>query len=133
MGNKKRLPTLDKIRNGLPIISPGDKIYRSVEYSPDYFKMEGLVVGSTNKLNNAKSTAKKGDNFFDTINMKISTLDQDKLWKNRCVRESFEYDDNYVKNLNTWEDNYLEEIKQPIDDKKNIPINKNTNANIKKK
>lgn len=110
IGKKKRLPHLEFVRNGMPIISPGDKHYKNVEYSPDFFKLEGLVVGSTNKEHFSKSSAKKGDNFFDSLNLKIKVLDERKLWRHKLLRESLENDNNYVGKLDNWEETYLKPL-----------------------
>ena len=47
MGTKKRVETLYDARNGMPLKSLGDKIYKVPEYQPGFFKDGGLVVGST--------------------------------------------------------------------------------------
>ena len=47
MGIKRRVKTLYDARNGLPLASLGDKIYKNPEYIPNFFKDGGLVVGST--------------------------------------------------------------------------------------
>ena len=47
MGTKKRVETLYDVRNGMPLKSLGDKIYKAPEYQPGFYKDGGLVVGST--------------------------------------------------------------------------------------
>lgn len=47
MGTKKRTDTMYDQRNGVPLTSLGDKIYKSPEYMPGFYKEGGLVVGST--------------------------------------------------------------------------------------
>jgi hypothetical protein len=37
-------------RNGLPMHSLGDKIYKAPEYQPNFFLDGGLIVGSTYSL-----------------------------------------------------------------------------------
>lgn len=107
LGGKKRLPYLSHRRNEMPIISPGDKIYKSVEFSNDFYKQGGLIVGSTNKIQYNKTDGKRGDNFYASLDLSIKTLNKNKLWKNKIVKESLEFDNKYVDNLNTWEDTYL--------------------------
>lgn len=47
MGIKQRVHTLYDQRNGLPLASLGDKVYKAPEYQPGFFKEGGLVTGST--------------------------------------------------------------------------------------
>ncbi len=47
MGKKIRIQTMYEMRNGLPMQSLGDKIYKAPEYIPGFFKEGGLIVGST--------------------------------------------------------------------------------------
>jgi hypothetical protein len=47
MGRKKRIETLYDQRNGLPLKSLGDKIYKAPEYMPGFYKEGGLIVGSS--------------------------------------------------------------------------------------
>lgn len=47
MGSKKRVETVYDARNGLPLKSLGDKIYKMPDYQPGFYKEGGLVVGST--------------------------------------------------------------------------------------
>ena len=35
------------MRNGMPLKSLGDKIYKAPDYKPGFFKDGGLIVGST--------------------------------------------------------------------------------------
>jgi hypothetical protein len=130
---KKRHPSLQAMRNGMPIISPGDKIYRNVEYSPDFFKLEGIVVGSTNTINHKKTSAKKGDKFFDSLNLNIKVLDKEKLWSTKCLKESYEFDNNYVGNLKTWEEVYLNPLLPEIKEEAKSHQPSKTINNAKKK
>lgn len=47
MGKKKRINTFYEMRNGMPVKSLGDKIYKAPDYKPGFFKEGGLIVGST--------------------------------------------------------------------------------------
>ena len=47
MGTKRRVETLYDQRNGLPLKSLGDKIYKHPDYQPHFYKEGGLIVGST--------------------------------------------------------------------------------------
>lgn len=35
------------MRNGIPLKSLGDKVYKAPEYNPDFYKEGGLIPGST--------------------------------------------------------------------------------------
>ena len=51
MGTKKRINTFYEMRNGLPVSSLGDKIYKAPDYQPGFFRDGGLVAGSTYNYN----------------------------------------------------------------------------------
>jgi hypothetical protein len=125
-GQKIRLPTLDARRNYINLNSPGDKIYKNVEYSPGFFKNGGLIVGSTNVIKYKQSSGKKSDNFYDSLDLNKKTLDPEKLWKNREVKESLEFDSNYVSNLKVWEEDILKSYLPPKVKNDNIDIRNNS-------
>lgn len=106
-GMKKKLWSLRDIRNGLPTMSPGDKIYKNVDHSEGFFKDGGLIVGSTNVLNLNKTHSIKDNNFYETLNVNMRTLNRNKLWRNKVKKEMLTFDDNYVKTLTNWEENIL--------------------------
>ena len=47
MGSKKRVDTMFEARNGLAMTALGDKVYKTPEYMPGFFRDGGLVAGST--------------------------------------------------------------------------------------
>ena len=65
MGQKIRINTLSEMRNGLPSHVPGDKNYKNPEYTPGFYKERGLIVGSSNRLQNAE-VGKRNPNFVKT-------------------------------------------------------------------
>ena len=75
MNRKKRILSLEEQRNNKKICKPGDKNYNCVENSPDFFKMEGLIVGSTNRINFRKNTRKGEDPFYQTLDLSIRVLE----------------------------------------------------------
>jgi hypothetical protein len=116
--NRKKLVTsLDARRNFMPIIAPGDKLYRNVDYSPDFFKEGGLVVGSTNSARYNKTCGKKANNFYDTLDLNVATLDPRKLWNNKVSAEEFNFNKEFVSNLGNWEENYLGVVKMSKEEK----------------
>ena len=117
MTRKKRIFTFEEKRNYLKTCKPGDKNYTCVEYSPDFYLMEGLIVGSTNRLNINKSHRKGQDNFYQTMDLNVQVLDRDKIWKNKELLESLRFDKTYVKELNNWESKTFEDTKDNKDNK----------------
>ena len=108
MTRKKRILSLYEQRNKMINSNPGDKSYKNVDNSIDFFKEGGLIVGSTNKINYNKSTRKGEDNFYETLDLNIKILNKDKIWENKLADDSMKSDQNYVKNLNQWEENNFE-------------------------
>ncbi len=115
MTRKKRIFSLEQQRNFFKTGKPGDKNYTCVENSPNYFKMEGLVPGSTNRINMRKTQRKGEDNFYHTMDLNIKILNQNKIYVMKELIESLNNDKKYVKELNIWESKVFEDDK---DDKK---------------
>ena len=112
MNRKKRIISLSEQRNYLKDCKPGDKNYNCVENCPEYFKMEGLIVGSTNRYN-LRKTMRKGENdFYSTLNLNIKVLDRNKCWSSKELMESLNSDKKYVEQLNSWESKIFEENKE---------------------
>ncbi len=118
MTRKKRILSLYEQRNKMINSNPGDKNYKCVENSPDFFKDGGLIVGSTNRMNYNKTTRKGDDNFYQTLDLGIKVLNDEKLWKSKIMKEDLDMDKNYVANLNKWEQNTFEENKENKENKK---------------
>lgn len=126
MFRKKRISSLDMQRNLLKKNNPGDKNYKFADCSPDFFKEEGLIVGSTNKLKLNKTVRRGEDNFYQTLDLNVKVLDDKKLWKSKVIKEDKDKDNKYVLNLGKWEENNfgvgLEKSKK---NKENINNDKN--------
>ncbi len=112
MNRKKRINTLEEKRNYMKNCKPGDKNYTCVENSPDYYKMEGLIVGSTNRINIRKTHPKGGDNFYRTLDVNLNIMNRNKLWSVKELMESLKFDKDYVKELNNWESKVFEDNKE---------------------
>ena len=120
MNRKKRINSLEEKRNYMKNCKPGDKNYTCVENSPDYYKMEGLIVGSTNRINIRKTQPKGGDNFYRTWDVNLNIMNRNKIWSVKQLMESIKFDKDYVKDLNNWESKVFEEKKDDkIKDEKN--------------
>ena len=118
MTRKKRILSLYEQRNKMINTNPGDKNYKCVDNSPDFFKDGGLIVGSTNRMNYNKTTRKGEDNFYQTLDLGIKVLNDDKLWTSKISKENMDMDKNYVANLNKWEEITFEENKENKENKK---------------
>ena len=118
MNRKKRILSLEEQRNNKKICKPGDKNYNCVENSPDFFKMEGLIVGSTNRINFRKNIRKGEDPFYQTLDLSIRVLDRNKKWASKELMESLNYDKKYVAELNGWESKVFENEEQKNNNKK---------------
>ena len=108
MTRKKRILSLYEQRNKMVNSNPGDKTYKIVDNSPDFFKDGGLIVGSTNRIHYNKTTRRGEDNFYQTLDLNVKILNDDKIWDNKLTKESLNSDKDYVKNLNQWEENNFE-------------------------
>ncbi len=108
MTRKKRIYSLFDQSNGMINRYPGNKNYKNVENSTDFFKEGGLIVGSSNKINYNKTTKRGEDNFYQTLDLNVKILNDDKIWDNKITKESLNSDKDYVKNLNQWEENNFE-------------------------
>ena len=111
MTRKKRIFSLGEQRNYMKNCKPGDKNYTCVENSPDFYLMEGLIVGSTNRLNINKTQRKGEYNFYRTMDVNLKIMNRNKIWHVKELMESLKFDKAYVKELNNWESKILEENK----------------------
>lgn len=112
MNRKKRVYSLFDQRNHLINHFPGDKPYKIVENSVNFFKEGGLIAGSTNRIKYNKSMKKGEDNFYQTLDLRIKILDKKKTWDYKVNEENMIKDKNYVLSLNNWEKNTFEEEKK---------------------
>jgi hypothetical protein len=67
MNRKIRVPTVDALRNGIPVASQGDKYYKEADREPGFYQTGGIVVGST--IQNRK--VKKGEMKKNEINLGV--------------------------------------------------------------
>ena len=65
--------------------------------------LEGLTVGSTNRININKTKRKGQDNFYETMDLNIKLLNPNKVYNTRVLMDSLRFDKSYVKQLNNWE------------------------------
>jgi len=130
IGAKHRINNRDQMKNLLTSSAEGSKPYRHPEYSPDFFKIGGLVVGSTNKINHKKNSNIKDNNFYASLDLTKKTLNPQKLWKNKVLQDSFEFDNKYVNELSSWDKNVLKDY-IPKKNKQNDLKGKQTTAKKK--
>jgi hypothetical protein len=75
------------LRNGLPIRSLGDKTYKSPEYSPDFYKTDGVTIGSTHSLRKNPSLNRLTSSDFALLQSYSSFSPNRTLWKDRVRAE----------------------------------------------
>jgi hypothetical protein len=141
MTRKHRIPNMDVKRNSLVIGIPGDKFYRNPECTDGFYKMEGVLPGSTfyfeqEKKKFGRTLSRKTCPFYDTHDMNMKTLDPDKLWKNRVFKETIDTDSLYVKTISQWDKAFMKTITPVVNTKaKPVPVvnKKKAVAPVKKK
>ena len=131
-----------ELRNSIPCSSLGDKIYKHPTYQNDFFKGDGLIVGSTNTYK--KKTAARLNEVDFTIDKSVKwPLRERTTWKDKIAKEVKQNDLESVKNTELWENNILKEARpewvDPDDDEAFFTkeggdiLNKNQALNVTKK
>ena len=131
MNKKKRIYSLEQQRNYYRECNPGDKNFRYAECSPDFFKEGGLIVGSTNRIRITDNFNKLRNNIYQTMDLNKKTLDINKLWKSKILKEREKSEADYVFNLEQWEKQYIQEEENKNSNEKGKSKGKNGN-NINK-
>ena len=82
IGGKKRINEVYDQRNGLGMVSLGDKIYKAPEYQSGFYHAGGLIVGSTNQAKNKSSGNPKAIDFYAGLKLDGGPLNPNrKTWK----------------------------------------------------
>jgi hypothetical protein len=122
MFRKKRVPNINVQRNSLALGTPGDKFYRNPECSDGFYKMEGVISGSTfyfekekNKL--GKTLSRQACSFFDYCHIDGNILNPEKLWTIKSLKEKFIQDSLYVKTITQWDKTFMKTQKSPTSNK----------------
>jgi hypothetical protein len=131
LGAKQRVPNLTLQRNGMPIRAPGDKFYKNPEHLFNFYKEGGLIPGSTNTINNKRTVSTKSYNYYETLDLNVKTLDDNKIWSNKLKNEIKNYDETYVKTLSNWEDMVLKEYLPKVTGKEKEVKGENAQQNAK--
>ena len=116
--SKRRVQSVRQLRNDLDFTSQGDKCYKNPEYTQRFYNEGGLIPGSTNRINNNKTLSKKSDNFFETLDLKVKTLDPNKIYTNKVANQELVFQTDYVKGLKVWDVNLKKEIALIVDKNK---------------
>jgi hypothetical protein len=127
LGKKRKIYSVEDRRNGMSVRAPGDKIYKNPEFEDKFFQKGGLAVGSTNAFNYKKTLVKGNNNFYETLDLKVKTLNDQKTWEFKERFEDLQYQTSYVKNLNAWEESMfgkIEEEKVAVIEKGKVKDNK---------
>ena len=115
MARKKRINSLEERRNFFKIVNPGDKNFRYVDCSTDFFKEGGLIPGSTNILRYSINYNKVKNNIYENMNLNVRSLSPEKIYDNKLEKELKESDVKYVSDLENWDTmniNIIENIKK---------------------
>jgi hypothetical protein len=96
-----------KIRPNI-LITSGNKNFKNVECMPDFYKQGGLVYSSNFGKIREKTNGKKSDNFYDYLDLSVTTLSKEKLWENKIYNEKISQDLNYLLALDKWDEDVLE-------------------------
>ena len=116
MGAKKRVQTLYEARNGCPMASLGDKIYKAPEYQTGYFNEGGLIAGSTNKARTGSQGNGKAIDFYAGLRLDTGPLNKGmKTYVQVCKEQELAEECGDVKDLKGWERNILKEVDENYD------------------
>jgi hypothetical protein len=119
MTRKRKITSLDVQRNSLATDVPGDKFYRNPECTDGFYKMEGVMPGSTfyyqkEKKKLGKTLSRKVCPFYDTHDFSVKTLDPSRLWKNKSEKQTIDQDALYVKTVTEWDKAFMKTVKPEI-------------------
>jgi len=87
MGSKIRIKNLYDQRNGLPMTSLGDKVYKHPDYTPGFFKDGGLIAGSTNHARAKASGNGKAIDFYSGLKLDQGPLNPSRKTWTQAVKE----------------------------------------------
>ena len=111
MGKKARVNSLYDQRNGLPMTSLGDKIYKHPDYTPGFFKDGGLIAGSTNQARTKASGNGKAIDFYSGLKLDQGPLNPSrKTWTQAVKEQRLNEELDAVNSLKDWEANTLKEV-----------------------
>eukprot|EP00825_Cyclidium_porcatum_P048775 TRINITY_DN828_c0_g1_i2.p1 TRINITY_DN828_c0_g1~~TRINITY_DN828_c0_g1_i2.p1 ORF type:complete len:303 (+),score=60.48 TRINITY_DN828_c0_g1_i2:351-1259(+) len=101
MGLKVRVSNLQKQRNQLPVLSLGDKPYRHPDYSSNFFKEGGIIPSANMEAKKKKVIVEK--------QLKSVRVPGKLTWKERVVKEEKQFDEEGMKDLESWTKNMKKE------------------------
>jgi len=110
MGSKKRTENMYDQRNGCGMQSLGDKIYKSPEFSTNFFHGGGLITGSTNVAK--KNTGGQGKNidFYSDLKVDGPLNKGTKTYVAVTKAQNKALEVNDVSGLKDWERTILTEV-----------------------
>ena len=109
LGFKQRVPDLFRMRNQLSYASLGDKPYKVVESSPEFYKGGGLMAGSTNVFRQPHQNRLCSYDFA-TIGSYEATNPARTRWAERRQHDAKHEDYEAVHALSQWEQTTLNEV-----------------------
>ena len=115
-----------------------DKINNRYNMNPPYlYRKNGQIYGNNKRIRIREDFSKYRKNIYQDL--KIKSLDVNKLWKNKVKKEREKIEINYVSKLEEWEKEYIIEDKNKNNNKneeneknnsKNNKNNKNNNKTV---
>lgn len=102
-------------RNGISAAALGDKCYKAPQYSSEFFKEPGIVIGSTNSKVNRNFARKKEVDFTIDPNAKYPFYPT-VLWADRVKKDQRDDELNAVGELENWEATILKEHLGPTEE-----------------
>lgn len=115
MGSKKRVTTTFEARNGLPMASLGDKIYKTPEYMPGFYRESGLIPGSTNSYKARSSGNANTIDFYSGLKLDGPLNKGMKTYKQVEKEQMLAEEQTDVKTLRQWERTILREVDEKYD------------------
>ena len=109
MGRKIRIEDEKAQRNGLEVISPGDKAYKTPEHSSGFYREGGLVTGSTIATRAKYQGKSAANNDFATVLSYEATRPDRIKWRDRERRMKEDEDNDAMRQLIEWEKTILKE------------------------
>ena len=100
MGKKQPVDGLLNQRNNIPLTSMGDKAYKYPEYSKDFYKEGGLMVGSSNVM--TYKTSGIVMDFYSNVQLKDGVPNTAVKWKDKVKKETQDHDQKLVASLYDW-------------------------------
>lgn len=102
MNKKQRVTTIERMRNGIPVVVPGDRAFKKVEHEPGYYAKGGLIPGSSIQLRKSAKSERKSNTGTEGENGELSAktrTEKRPTFREKLLSASAAYDLEQVKSL----------------------------------